>query len=142
MVNSESKKTNKQQLRAAESGAIRAVQEYMSALNEADHKTLFEKLHTPHIRIAGDDVTIYPTRKELEEDYLPGFMNRAGPSWKYTTLDSVEVLQSSVKKVHLFIQWTRYDEHDRPITTQQALWIMRKIDGRWGAQARSSFAPK
>ena len=96
MVNSESKKINKQQLRAAESGAIRAVQEYMSALNEADHKTLFEKLHTPHIRIAGNDVTIYSTRKELEEDYLPGFKNRAGPSWKYTTLDSVEVLQLSL----------------------------------------------
>ncbi|MDG1839680.1 MAG: hypothetical protein P8J64_02955 [Dehalococcoidia bacterium] len=87
-------------------------------------------------------MTIYATRKELEEEYLPGFMNRAGPSWKYTTLDSVEVLQGSVKKVHLFIQWTRYDEHERAITTQQALWIMRKIDGKWGAQARSSFAPK
>lgn len=142
MLSSKSQKITKQQLRAAESGAIRAVQEYMTALNEADHKTLFEKLHTPHIRIAGEDVTIYATRKELEEEYLPGFMNRAGPSWKYTTLDSVEVLQSSVKKVHLFIQWTRYDEHERAITTQQALWIMRKIDGKWGAQARSSFAPK
>jgi hypothetical protein len=69
-------------------------------------------------------------------------MDRAGVSWKYTMLDSVEVMQASEKKVHLFIQWTRYDEHERAITTQQALWIMRKIDGKWGAQARSSFAPE
>jgi|TARA_B110001454_G_scaffold146579_1_gene136094 hypothetical protein len=139
---SEPQKITKQQLRAAESGAIRAVQEYMTALNDADHRTLFERLHIPHIRIAGEHVTIYQTRKELEEKYLRGFMDRAGVSWKYTMLDSVEVMQASEKKVHLFIQWTRYDEQERAITTQQALWVMRKIDGKWGAQARSSFAPE
>ncbi len=142
LSSSEPKKISKQQLRSAESGSIRAVQEYITALNAADHKTLFEKLHIPHIRIAGERVTIYQTRKELEEKYLQGFRDRAGASWKYTVLDSVEVIHSSKKKVHLFIQWTRYDENEHPITTQQALWIMRKIDGNWGAQARSSFAPE
>ncbi|MDA0263226.1 MAG: hypothetical protein O3A93_12545 [Chloroflexi bacterium] len=125
----------------SEQGAIKALEGFMAALNAGDNQALFDTMHTPHIRISGTGVAIFADRDELEKNYLKGFAARAGDKWHHTVLDSAEALHSSGDKVHLFIQWTRYDKEDRPLLTHQALWIMTKVDGRWGAQARSSFAP-
>lgn len=126
---------------ASEAGAIQALEAYIAALNAGDDQTLFDTLHVPHVRISGDGVAIYQKREDLEKNYLNEFAARAGDSWHHTVLDSTQVIHSSENKVHVFIQFTRFDNADRPIATHQSLWIMTKIDGRWGAQARSSFAP-
>ena len=126
---------------ASEQGAIKAMEDFMAALNAGDNQALFSTMHVPHVRISGNGVAIHNTREDLERDYLKGFAARAGDAWHHTVLDSIEVLHSSEDKVHLYIQWTRYDKDDGPLLTHQALWIMTRIDGRWGAQARSSFAP-
>ena len=125
----------------SEAGAVQALEAFMAALNAGDNQALYDTMHLPHIRISGNGVAIYPTREDLEKDYLTGFAVRAGDSWHHTVLDSVEVLHSSEDKVHLYIQWTRHDKDAQPLLTHQALWIMTRIDGRWGAQARSTFAP-
>ena len=126
---------------ASEVEAIRAVEDFMAALNAGDNKALFNTMHVPHVRISDDGVAIYATREDLEKNYLKGFAARAGESWHHTDLDWTQALHSSENKVHLFIQWTRYDKDDGILASHQALWIMTKLDGRWGAQARSSFAP-
>ena len=126
---------------ASEAGAVQALEAFMAALNAGDNQALYDTMHVPHVRISGNGVAIHTTREDLERDYLKGFASRAGDAWHHTVLDSVEVLHSSEDKVHLYIQWTRYDKDDGPLLTHQALWIMTKVDGRWGAQARSSFAP-
>jgi len=125
----------------SEAGAVKALEAFMAALNAGDDQALYNSMHVPHVRISGNGVAIHTTREDLERDYLKGFAARAGDQWHHTVLDSVEVLHSSDDKVHLYIQWTRHDKDDTPLLTHQALWIMTKIDGRWGAQARSSFAP-
>ena len=121
--------------------AVQAVEAYMAALNAGDNQALFDTMHVPHVRISGDGVAIYATREELEKDYLRGFAARAGDSWHHTVLDSTQVIHSSENKVHVFIQFTRYDKDGGPLATHQSLWIMIRLNGRWGAQARSSFAP-
>ena len=126
---------------ASEQGAINALEGFMAALNAGDNQALYNTMHVPHVRISGNGVAIHNTREDLERDYLKGFAARAGDAWHHTVLDSVEVLHSSEDKVHLYIQWTRHDKDNQPLLTHQALWIMTLIDGRWGAQARSSFAP-
>ena len=125
----------------SEAGAVQALEAFMAALNAGDNQALYDTMHLPHIRISGNGVAIYPTREDLERDYLTGFAARAGDSWHHTVLDSTEVLHSSEDKVHLFIQWTRYDKDGGQLATHKALWIMTRLDGHWGAQARSSFAP-
>ena len=126
---------------ASEVEAIRAVEDFMAALNAGDNKALFNTMHVPHVRISDGGVAIYATREDLEKNYLKGFAARAGESWHHTDLDWTQALHSSENKVHLFIQWTRYDKDDGILASHQALWIMTKLNGRWGAQARSSFAP-
>ena len=125
----------------SEAGAIQALEAFMAALNAGDNKALFDTMHVPHVRISGNGVAIYTTREDLEENYLQGFAARAGDSWHHTVLDWTQALHSSENKVHVFIQWTRYDKDGVALATHKALWTMTKLKGRWGAQARSSFAP-
>ena len=126
---------------ASEAGAIQAVETFMAALNAGDNKALLDTMHVPHVRISGDGVAVYATREDLEKNYLKEFAARAGESWHHTVLDWTQALHSSEDKVHVFIQWTRYDKDGGLLATHKSLWIMTKLHGRWGAQARSSFAP-
>ena len=125
----------------SEVGAINALEAYVSALNARDNRALFDTLHVPHVRISGDGVAIYTTRQGLEKNYLREFTARAGGAWHHTVLDSTQIIHSSENKVHVFIQFTRYDQKGDPLATHQSLWIMPRHNGHRGAQARSSFAP-
>ena len=129
--------------RDPESGrpAVAAIADFMAALNAGDAAALYDLLHLPHVRISGAGVAIWPDRAALEATYLRDFYDRAGPDWHHTTLDSAEALHSSERKAHILIQFTRRDAAGAAIATYRSLWIMTCVDGRWGAQARSSFAP-
>ena len=127
----------------SEAEAIRALEAFMAALNAGENQALCDTMHVPHVRISGEGaVAIFETREDLEKNYLKGFAARAGDSWHHTVLDWAEVNHSSENKVHVFIQWTRFDKDGGQLATHQSLWIMTKLNGRWGAQARSSFAPQ
>ncbi|PKB79013.1 MAG: hypothetical protein BZY88_15505 [SAR202 cluster bacterium Io17-Chloro-G9] len=125
----------------SEAAAIQALEAFMAALNAGDDQALFDTMHVPHVRISGDGVAIYATRDDLKRNYLREFAARAGGSWHHTVLESTQVIHSSENKVKVFIQFTRYDVDNGPLATHQSLWIMTRLNGRWGAQARSSFAP-
>lgn len=125
----------------SEQEAIKALEAFMAALNAGDNQALFDTMHVPHVRISGDGVAIYATREDLVKNYLREFAARAGDAWHHTILDSTQVIHSSENKVHVFIQFTRYDKDGAPLATHQSLWIMVRSNGRWGVQARSSFAP-
>ena len=121
--------------------AVAAIEDFMAALNARDDAALYDLLHLPHVRVSGAGVAIWHDRAELEATYLRDFYARAGPDWHHTILDSTEVLHSSEHKVHVLIQFTRCDAAGAAIATYRSLWIMTGMDGHWGAQARSSFAP-
>lgn len=121
--------------------AVSAIASFMTALNAGDTDGLLDLLHLPHIRISGSGVAIWHNREDLEATYMRDFYARAGADWHHTVLDSAQVLHSSEHKVHVLIQFTRCDADGSPLSTYRSLWIMNHVDGRWGAQARSSFAP-
>ena len=110
-------------------------------LNEGNEQGLLDLFHIPHIRISEADILIYNSRQELENEYLSDFRARAGEQWHHTILDWTKPIHASETKAHIFIQWSRYTEHNELITSQQSLWIVNQRDGKWGVQARSSFAP-
>ena len=121
--------------------AVSTIESFIASINAGDASGMHELLHLPHIRISGGGVAIWHNRAELEATYLRDFYARAGDDWHHTVLDSAEVLHSSEHKVHVLIQFTRYATDGNAIATYRSLWIMTRVDGRWGAQARSSFAP-
>ena len=121
--------------------AVSAITGFMAAINAGDTDAAHALLHLPHIRVSGAGVAIWHDREELEATYMRDFYARAGAGWHHTVLDSAEVLHSSEHKVHVLIQFTRFDADGHALATYRSLWIMTCVNGRWGAQARSSFAP-
>ncbi len=100
-------------------------------------------MHFPHIRI-NDEGTILIAKDADEfhtfiQQYWDQVIKR--DNWKYSTLDQVDVIQSSDKKVHLKIKFTRYRADNIKIATYKSLRIFTKKKGRWGLLGRSTFAP-
>ena len=64
-----------------------------------------------------------------------------GTGWAYSRWDYRRAVQSCMDKVHMAVQFTRYRADDSVIGRYPSMWIVTRVEGRWGVQARSSFAP-
>ena len=121
--------------------ALQVLDAFMESFNKRDIKAHFESLNFPHIRIAGGEVSIWNNVEEMIKSYQSEVGRRVEPNWNHSTFDSKEVIHSSKDKVHFAVQFTRYDKDDKKIATYKAVYVVTCINGRWGIQARSSFAP-
>ena len=110
--------------------------EHIRALNARDEKALLATLHFPHYRLTGGKMKVW----ERPDSYLKDFYTRAGGDWHHSAWDFKNLVAAGPGKVHLDVQFTRYRADNTPIGTFRSLWIVAKIDGRWAAQCRSSFA--
>lgn len=124
----------------AEQAALDSLDVYMEAFNARDPKAWAATLHYPHIRIASGDVRIW----ETEEDFaaymdFEAFAERSG--WHHSAWDAKEVIQSSKEKVHIAVQFTRYDKENNKLATYKSFYVQTYKNGKWATQLRSSFAP-
>ena len=109
---------------------------HMAALNARSEAALVATLHFPHYRLTGGRMKIW----EGPESYLKDFYARAGEGWHHSAWDFRKVIAAGADKVHLDVHFTRYRADNSAIGRFRSLWIVSKLDGRWAAQMRSSFA--
>jgi len=109
---------------------------HIAALNARDERALVATLHFPHFRLTGGRMKIW----ERPDSYLKDFYARAGEDWHHSAWDFRNVIAAGPDKVHLDVQFTRYRADNSAIGRFRSLWIVSKLDGRWAAQVRSSFA--
>lgn len=122
---------------ASEQAALDMMQTYLEALNKRDQDALVATLHFPHYRLTDGKLKVW----EGPDDYFADFKKRAGSEWHHTKWGELKVVQSSEDKVHLDVRVDRFREDDSPLISFRSLWVIAKLDGVWGAQLRSSFAP-
>ncbi|MBU2531968.1 MAG: hypothetical protein KKB37_04475 [Alphaproteobacteria bacterium] len=110
---------------------------HLKALNAGDEDALAATLHFPHYRLSGGVL------KSWEEpgQYFADFKARAGDGWHHTVWDSIDVLAAEADKVHLDVRFARYRADGSVMGRFRSLWVIARLDGVWGAQLRSSFAP-
>ncbi len=78
---------------------------------------------------------------EKSGDYkLADFHARAGDGWHHSTWDERTPIHVGENKVHLKVKFSRWRQDGSLIATFETIYIVTRIDGRWGIQARSSFA--
>jgi hypothetical protein len=126
---------------ASERAAMQVTDEFMRAFNARDMKAHFATFNFPHVRIASGRVRVFQTQEELAENPERYGSREVEAGWHHSRWDSREVIHSSPDKVHLKVQFTRYGADDRALNTYLAVYVITKLDGRWGIQARSSTAP-
>lgn len=110
--------------------------EHIKALNARDEIAIAKTLHFPHYRLSEGKMKIW----ETADDYFKDFKKRAGDDWGYTKWGEVTVLQDDETKVHFKVRVDRYRPDDTLLVSFYSLWIISKVDGKWAAQFRSSFA--
>lgn len=118
------------------SAATDVLDRHFAALNAGDAAALAQTLHFPHYRLAGVRMQVW----ERPDRYLEDFRARAGKDWHRSAWDFRNAIASSGDKVHFDAQFTRYRADGSVLGRYRTLWVVSRIDGRWGAQLRSAFA--
>lgn len=121
---------------AAVEGAMAALDAHFAALNAGDEAALAASLHFPHYRLSGAKMQIW----ERPDSYFADFRNRAGDDWHHSAWDFRRVIAAGPEKVHFDVQFTRYRADGSVIGHYRSMWVVTRLDGRWAAQLRSSFA--
>ena len=109
---------------------------HFTALNARDEKALAATLHFPHHRLSGGALRTW----DEPDTYFGDFLARAGDGWKHSTLDVADVFAADASKVHLDVRSTRYRTDGSELGSFRSLWVIAKLEDRWAAQLRSSFA--
>ena len=96
----------------------------------------------PHVRVSGagrvdyyETAAEYAARASWEAREATGWVRSRG-------IEPVR-LQESDDKVHLAGGWTRFNADDEPILSNRVTYILTRVEGSWGIQARfgtDSFA--
>ena len=120
--------------------ALGALDDFMAALNARDEAGINAAYNFPHVRITGNnEVVTFENRGDYKFEYFDRRTKADG--WHRSEWDKREVIYAGPDKVHLDVVFSRYREDGSLIATYRSLYIVTNVDGRWGIQARSSFAP-
>jgi hypothetical protein len=126
--------------RSPEAEALAVMDAFLVAFNGRDEQAWADTLHFPHVRLASQTVTVYEDRASfLDAMDLDAFA--AQNRWRYSTWDDLRVIQADGEKVHVQVRFSRFDADDELIASFDSLYVIERVDGRWGIRARSSFAP-
>jgi len=125
----------------AERQAMNALDNFMTAFNARDLQAWRNTLNYPHLRISGTGAL---TIARTPEEYASGMdFERFAKSigWDHSEWDYRKIIHSTLEKVHLDVQFSRYNKDSEKISTYKAIYIVTNQDGCWGVMFRSSYAP-
>ncbi len=120
--------------------ACRAVMDrFMEALNRHDVNTMETCTHFPHFRFTGDQAKVYDAPGSNPMDLFKRLQEE--DDWLYSAWRTRELVQFDARRAHYAVSYTRYRSDHSVIGVYESLYVLARIDGKWGIQARSSFGP-
>lgn len=125
--------------------AYRLLDEAVDAFNCADPERMAAVNHYPHIRITGPQVVIWNTPEEYaqsnsREKLLSKDRTTTFSGWKTSQWEWRKLIQHSPETMHFAVAFSRLDADGNKLAMFESFRILTKKNGRWGQQARSSFA--
>lgn len=112
---------------------------FMAALNAHDAEAMDACMHFPHVRFAGGSVKVYEAAGSNPMDLFQKL--REDDDWQYSTWRQREVVQFNCDKAHVALSYTRFRSNGSVIGVYESLYVLTRVDGRWGIQMRTSFGP-
>jgi len=91
----------------------------------------------PHVRIASGTVTVIPNADSMPVSYWKA---RMPADWDHSAWVTRKILQASANKVHVAVVFRRFKKDNTVIADEASLYILEKINGKWGIRGRSSYA--
>ena len=123
-----------------ENAAMGVLDEFMRVFNARDDAAMCRTFHYPHVLFADGEVRTYETHDDCVEQFdFARFAERYG--WDHSAWDSRAVVHAYPDKVHVTVLFSRYNEDDELVAQLDALYIVTRVDERWGIRSRSGFTP-
>ena len=110
---------------------------FMTAFNARDLPAYEATFNFPHVRFASNTVTIINPGYHKPDMFERGAL----ADWDHSAWDRREVIHAGADKVHIDTRFTRYRKDGSVLAGFDSIYIVTRLDGRWGIQGRSSFAP-
>lgn len=124
---------------AANHAAMEVLDAFMQAFNARDVDAWAATLNYPHVRFASGTVSVYEDAAAFGDRDVFAMLARSG--WDHSHWLTRDIVLSAPDKVHINSRFARFDADNAPIGTFESLYIVTRVNGRWGIQARSSLAP-
>ena len=108
---------------------------FFRADNAQDPDAWAAVMSYPHVRVSATGRTAYfdtPEQYAAAANWAP----RKATGWVRSEGVSPVRVHESADKVHLWGGWTRYNAADEPILTNRVTYVLTRLDGSWGIQAR------
>lgn len=119
--------------------AMTVLDEFMLTFNRRDIDAWSSTLNYPHVRFASGSVSVWEDRAAFASGR--SFDALAAIGWDHSHWLSRKVVLAAQEKVHIATVFQRFNSDNESIGTYESLYIVTRVDGRWGVQARSSLAP-
>ena len=123
----------------AVAGAMGAMDAFMLGFNARDPEAWAASLNYPHVRFASGSVTVWDSAEEFAQTLAFETLPRSG--WDHSHWLTRDVVLVSSEKVHIATVFQPFNSDNEVLFTYESLYIVTKVDGHWGTQARSSLAP-
>jgi hypothetical protein len=125
---------------AAVASAHQVMEEFLRAFNARDKEAWADTLLFPHVRVASGGLSVIADRDTFVSAMDMDEFARTF-DWAHSEWDAIELIQAGPDKVHFKVQFSRFNPQGERNATFDSLYIIQRVDGRWGVRARSSFAP-
>ncbi len=109
--------------------------EFFRADSARDAQAWADVMSYPHVRVAADGRVHH---FETAADYAASasWTARAATGWVRSEGVEPERVHACADMVHLAGGWTRYNAEDEAILENRVVYILTRLDGSWGIQAR------
>ena len=119
---------------AAAQGCLDA---FMTAFNARDLKAFEASFNFPHVRFASNTVRIINPGAMKPEMFTTGSL----AEWDHSAWARRDVIHAGADKVHIDTHFARYRRDGSLLGGFDSIYIVTRLNGHWGVQGRSSFAP-
>jgi hypothetical protein len=107
---------------------------FTTAFNAGDLAGMDAELRFPHMLLSGAQRLVWDSPGQHPPDF---FERLRATGWASTRYESKEAVLASADKVHFVLTYTRRNASDEVLSTHHNLWIVTRLDDRWGIALRS-----
>jgi hypothetical protein len=109
--------------------AKKTMEDYFAAFNAQDVEAIRKHLHFPFSWIINTRVRPVAKASDFES---PTRTLIETEGWHHSAFDYIEPVQVWENKVHFKLAYSRFNADGVRYMTHEALWIVTKVDDRWG----------
>ena len=112
---------------------------FMASFSASDPEAHTATYHFPHFRLAQGNMASVQTREDAINGHKFIFKNLPSTGWYRSEWIDRKIISISDSKVHVATRFRRLREDGSEIVTAESLYVLTKVNGRWGIKLRSSY---